>query len=475
MGGGVDGRTKLQYRSESVSLSQIPIETWLTTLIGYVSIDAFLPSATSFGFFLDQGRFRASALLTRPAASSNLYGSAYTVPPAGFSDDLNSATLLPLGHPARPTPALLFSVYLCGLRFTGDERMRKEWEGRVLRRALHEVGGASLASSELGLNGTLTEPTFATNTTPSNPNTHPLHLLHTIQADILLASYFLAEERYAEADRHVTSAVAIALLGGLHKIRSRSSPASFNTLVLGGTSPSSGASVSASGGLMPSFLLGNSFAGAPQATPEEIEREHVLAFWTALTLDRTVSLPRGVPCAFVTLADRPDRRVDVMWPVEIGAGNEVNVYPKLFGEECKLTHPQYSIPPSLRTERTIAKFLNHEPTSDGAHFSNASLIAKAALLWDRACELGGMWGIGTSTSLRLLTTRSHDVCESNQVRTLHLPFSPRSARHPLSSTSSRRAFRLPRSSSAVVPLKTLVGASSGRAWLILAPSACTKG
>ena len=293
--------------------------------------------------------------------------------------------------------------------------MRSEWEGKVLRRALHEVRDASLASSDLGYNDIPSQSTSGINPSLLNGNTQPLHLLHTIQADILLASYFLSEERYTEADRHVTSAVALALVGGLHKIRSRSSPASFNSLVLGESSVSPSTSISSASGPVPSFLLGTSLAGGISqevpASAAEIEREYVLAFWTALTLDRTVSLPRGLPCAFATLADRPDRRVDVMWPVETGSSFEVSLSSSSHAE-LVLTRVQYSLPPSLHTERTISKFLNHEPTSDGAHFSNASLIAKAALLWDRACELGAMWGIGTLASSRRIA-RTYNIRQLN--------------------------------------------------------------
>ncbi|KAL4257576.1 hypothetical protein AB1N83_010227, partial [Pleurotus pulmonarius] len=98
-------------------------------------IDSFLSHASQFGFFLDAQHFRQAAMLP-----------------------------LPLGDQSRPSPSLLATAYLIG-------------------RALSQQGDFSQLESSLLTNAlqTTASTAFAT---------HPHHVTHRTQAEVLLSNYF---------------------------------------------------------------------------------------------------------------------------------------------------------------------------------------------------------------------------------------------------------------------------------------------
>ncbi|KAJ7122664.1 hypothetical protein C8R43DRAFT_1111972 [Mycena crocata] len=118
-------------------------------------IDSFLPYASEFGFFLNTSRFRQTALIQYP-----------------------------IGHPARPSPALLSTVYLWGLRLSKQSQLITQ-EPLFLSRALKLMGK--------GLSGI-----------------HPQKIMHTLQAEILIAYYFFASGRFLEGKYHTAAAVSLA-------------------------------------------------------------------------------------------------------------------------------------------------------------------------------------------------------------------------------------------------------------------------
>ncbi|KAJ4464379.1 hypothetical protein J3R30DRAFT_3637354 [Lentinula aciculospora] len=128
-------------------------------------IESFLPHAQSFGFFLDIPCFRKSASLA-----------------------------LPLGHYSRPFPGLLSAVYLVGFRLSNPSA-DVDSDCAYLSRALLHVANAI-----------------------SSP--HPMHILHGIQAEILLCLYFFHIGRIMEGKHHLNSAVSLALCSGYQKRRS---------------------------------------------------------------------------------------------------------------------------------------------------------------------------------------------------------------------------------------------------------------
>ncbi|KAJ6541774.1 hypothetical protein B0H19DRAFT_1381367 [Mycena capillaripes] len=132
-------------------------------------LDTFLLSASDWGFFLDVANFRRDALLP-----------------------------LPLGHHSRPAPALLVAVYLAAITLSTSPTV-KPHEKTFLARTL-----STLPSSLSGL--------------------HPQRALHTLQAEILVATYFFSAGKFTEGMYHTAAAVSLAVSSGLHKIRTGSVP-----------------------------------------------------------------------------------------------------------------------------------------------------------------------------------------------------------------------------------------------------------
>ncbi|KAJ6506642.1 hypothetical protein C8R45DRAFT_1175752, partial [Mycena sanguinolenta] len=134
-------------------------------------VDLFLAYSSEFGFFLNAPRFRQSASLRQP-----------------------------VGHPARPSPGLLWAVYLCGLRLSKQAQLIAQ-EPMFLDRALDLTAK--------GLSGN-----------------HPQRVMHNLQAEILLAYYLFASGRFLEGKYHAASAVSLGLSSGLQTIRSANAPSS---------------------------------------------------------------------------------------------------------------------------------------------------------------------------------------------------------------------------------------------------------
>ena len=156
---------KLQKTCTSCSVN-------LGCLLTPIRLNGFLPFASDFGFFLNIPRFQASML--QP---------------------------FPLGHHSCPSPALIFSTHLFAIRLSSDPLVKPN-ESAYLTRATQEA------------------------TTALSGN-HPHKIMHSIQAEVLLATYFFSNGRFFEGKYHVANAVSTAISTGtgLHKLRS-SSPVS---------------------------------------------------------------------------------------------------------------------------------------------------------------------------------------------------------------------------------------------------------
>ena len=100
----------------------------------------------------------------------------------------------PPGHPSRPAPALIFAIYLFAIRISNDPLVKPN-ESAYLNRATQEAATA--------LSGN-----------------HPYKVIHSIQAEVLLATYFFSVGRFFEGKYHVANAVSTTVSSGLHKIRS---------------------------------------------------------------------------------------------------------------------------------------------------------------------------------------------------------------------------------------------------------------
>ena len=146
----------------------------VTRLLTLDRLNYFLPFAPDVGFFLNIPRFHTSMLQDYPP-----------------------------GHPSRPSPALIFSTYLFAIHISNDPLVKSN-EIAYLTRAIQEAATA--------LSGN-----------------HPHKIMHSIQAEVLLATYFFSNERFFKGKYHVANAVSTAVSSGLHKLRS-SGPTSPVTL-----------------------------------------------------------------------------------------------------------------------------------------------------------------------------------------------------------------------------------------------------
>ncbi|KAJ3763813.1 Zn(2)-Cys(6) binuclear cluster domain-containing protein [Lentinula raphanica] len=148
--------------------------------LGQRLLQAFVPHARAFGFFLNIRRFISTTTLP-----------------------------LTLGDYSRPCPGLICVIYLIGLHLSGAS---EDEESAFLSRALLHVSNVLSAS-------------------------HPLRLIHGTQAEILLSTYFFRTGRILEGKYHLSAAVSLATCANLHKLRSGSmSPFVPNVMGLDGPS-----------------------------------------------------------------------------------------------------------------------------------------------------------------------------------------------------------------------------------------------
>ncbi|KAJ7042001.1 hypothetical protein C8F04DRAFT_946494 [Mycena alexandri] len=156
-------RTPESTRHQSWAVSDEPPMDMVEKLI-----DFFLPFSSEVGFFLNASRFRHSALIRHS-----------------------------IGHPSRPSPAVLAAVYLWGLRLSKQPFLTSQ-EPIFLSRALKLV--------TKGLSGI-----------------HPQKVIHNLQAEILISYYFFASGRFLEGKYHTAAAVSLGLGSSIHMVRSANS------------------------------------------------------------------------------------------------------------------------------------------------------------------------------------------------------------------------------------------------------------
>ncbi|KAF9005320.1 hypothetical protein BDZ89DRAFT_1168952 [Hymenopellis radicata] len=241
-------------------------------------IDSFLAHASEFGFFLHGPRFRQSAL--------------------GHHS---------VGHPSRPLPALLSTAYLFGAALSGNAAVAAH-HGAQLSRALAQVA-TSLSGN------------------------HPQKVMHTVQAEFLLAYFLFSSGRFLEGKYHISVAISLSVGAGLHKIRSSDGRCTH--------------------GLAP-----------PHDSIEEGER--IDACWTGLIVDQ---------CWAVALAAPPNLtcQTDMPWPLEVE------------------DYERGGFAPNARGSFTVQTFLKGGRAMAGNEHSTKALLSKAALLWERSNECVSNW------------------------------------------------------------------------------------
>ncbi|KZT10443.1 uncharacterized protein LAESUDRAFT_425502 [Laetiporus sulphureus 93-53] len=247
-------------------------------------IGHFLPHASQVGFFLHPARFIARA--TGP-------------------------------HAFTFAPALLSTVCLWGAHFSRDPALRAH-EPVFLHRAVHSV-------------------TAALSQAPAHD------LIHAIQAEVLLAHYFFAEDRLPEGRYHCNAAVALVLSCRLNKLHAVPNPVSAAAVTRG-------------------------VELSPPADAME-EGERINAFWSVFVLDKSWAATVGSPSHF---NGSHDAQVDTPWPHDIKE------------------YEHGGVPHGVQGSRTAEVFLA-DIVLDGGGVSSLARLAKAAALFERTTRLASQW------------------------------------------------------------------------------------
>ncbi|KAF7296004.1 Zn(2)-C6 fungal-type domain-containing protein [Mycena kentingensis (nom. inval.)] len=253
-------------------------------------LDSFLPHAVQYGFFMHTGRFRVSALLQ-----------------------------LPLGHPAQPSPALLCAAYLWGIHLSRSEPM-VSYEAVFIRRAQQHIA------------------------TELSDTMHSAHRIHTVQAHVLLSTYFLRTKHFLEAEFHMNGAVTLALGYQLHRIRSSRPP----------TPPMLGTSAASLDAL----------PDPPRDSVEEGER--IRGFWTIVCHQNNLLMSVRSPNNNFGVLESPGLSIDTPWPLEL---NEYELG---------------MLPADLRGSDTVQSLVAHGVAGPSSPFS---LHVQASVLLQRAMQL----------------------------------------------------------------------------------------
>ncbi|KAJ6596472.1 hypothetical protein B0H10DRAFT_2088790 [Mycena sp. CBHHK59/15] len=250
-------------------------------------IQTFLPHATDFGFFLDW----------------NLLGQSTMQP------------MLRNRSPDRPSPALLNAVYMWGAHLAGDILT----EDRFKYYALH-CAATDLLHSHL----------------------HPHSFLHTLQAEVLLSHYFFRTGHFLEARSHTATAVALALGGGLHQIRSCIIPTEHeNGLQL----------------------------RAPADAIEEGER--INAFWAVFMMQKNLAVALEPPARICGMLEAGGIQIDTPWPLEL--------------DEYK----KASLTSNVQGDSTVRNYLSQQAPSYQERTSLIAMNVKACILLSQAVYLNG--------------------------------------------------------------------------------------
>ncbi|KAJ6477932.1 Zn(2)-Cys(6) binuclear cluster domain-containing protein [Mycena vitilis] len=270
-----------QTLAEATGAKLMPTE--LPYIVLQALVHNFIHKACLFGFFLDTQAFHNSIL----------------------------------GSNSRHLPPVLLNVmYLWGVHLSKDPRVTA-YEPAFLAHALRSTAG-------------------------SHSGDHPRIILHSMQASVLLAYYFIRNARFVEGKYHISAAVSMAVCSGLHRIRA---PQPQGTLeaspIVNALSP-------------------------PQGPTEEGER--ISAFWNVLTLNNCWAVVDGAPSNVSYAAS--GLKIDTPWPLD---SHDYVERPHLL---------------PLQSSQTVIRFLKDVP--DNA-MSEAALHCKASILFEEGTRLGALY------------------------------------------------------------------------------------
>ncbi|KAJ6498972.1 hypothetical protein C8R45DRAFT_925666 [Mycena sanguinolenta] len=270
-------RDRLEYAPQ-IEIT-LPQNWWQTPIpppdVVKILMDLFARHASQFGFFLNGSRIMSSV----------------------FSPDSR-----------RPiSPSLLNSILLFGIHLSGSPALQAR-ETEFLNRGIRSVAPIQCYQAT-----------------------------QNIQAEVLLAQYFLRQGRFIEAMHRINTAASLAIGCGLHRLPGPHTPRS-------------------------PFEL--------PSTRDAVEQgERINAFWMIMALHKIFSVIMQWPSS---VSDILNRQMDLPWPFEM------DVY------ESGI------VPVNPQRQFTMAAFLD-DPMVANFEAANSSLAqySKAAALFDRASYLGG--------------------------------------------------------------------------------------
>lgn len=258
-------------------------------------MEYFLPHASKFGFFLDPQRFMA------------FWGSASANVP-------------------RPPTVLRQAVYLWGIHLSQRPDVTA-YENMYLDRAVRSVVAALAVAQQ-----------------------QPATALYALQAEILLAYYFLTCNRLVEGQHHTSGAVSLAFVLSLHKIEPGRPM----------------------GGVLP-----------PPADGVE-ERERVQAWWQTFVLEKCWTSAMKTP-SVIDESKGSASVIDTPWAPIVDTHGRVRLSCHYF---AKRAHQPPVKAAYSQAGRTVQRFLANV-TSDNTSTA-LTFQAKAAALYERAAYIASL-------------------------------------------------------------------------------------
>ncbi|KAJ7041555.1 hypothetical protein C8F04DRAFT_1079230 [Mycena alexandri] len=255
-------------------------------------VQTFRCYSFEFGFFLDWQRFR----VLLPARHSLSPGS------------------------MRSSSALLNAIYMWGAHLLSDNQRELHFKHKALQ----------FVATELT----------------------PVSFLYTIQAEVLLSYYFFHTGHFLEARAHTATAVALALGGGLHQIRSLNHP---DIPVIEITEENE------QGVHLP----------VPRDSIEEGER--INGFWAVFMLQKNLSVALEPAARVNGIFETSGMQIDTPWPLEM---NE---------------YKQGLLTSDIHGDSTVCDYLHRSGVSSYHDRSSIAMNVKACILLHRAVLLHGQW------------------------------------------------------------------------------------
>ncbi|KAI3603740.1 hypothetical protein WG66_006727 [Moniliophthora roreri] len=165
---------------------------------------------------------------------------------------------------------------------------------------------------------------------------HPNKILHAIQAEVLLATWFLHSNRILQGKYHLGTAVSLTVGAGLHRIRSRRASQTVSHRM-----------------------------SLPPAVDSVEEGERIIGFWKVFALSNIWDTISG-PTSSCIVFNGDGKGIDTPWAWEMHE------------------YERYALPENLVGGLTVHNFLVGAPSSAREGLSMISMLAKASVLFSKA-------------------------------------------------------------------------------------------